>query len=404
MKGFLGVKNVFLPADILLPKCDLQKWSVIACDQYTSEPDYWRKAGEIAGKSPSALNIILPEVCLKPDNTQKIKEINRNMKLFTESGLFTEYKNTYIFTRRTLKNGSVRRGIVGLIDLENYSFLPGERALTRATEKTVPERIPPRVEIRKDATLEMPHIMLLIDDKSKTVIEPLDKKTEEIPPVYDFDLMMESGHLTGKPITGKLAKSINAALETLAEKNGGMLFAVGDGNHSLAAAKECYERNKTEKTRYALAEIVNIHDDSLEFEPIYRVLFGADPEKVISDFTDFCKGEYSGSDAQCFTCVYGDKTKVIKVRPASVLCVGTLQSFVNEYLKKNTEIRVDYIHGEESVRLLAKNKNTVGFLFEGMKKEELFPAVLKDGSLPRKTFSMGAADDKRFYLECRSLV
>lgn len=398
------MKQPFLPADILLPKSGFEKWAVIACDQYTSEPEYWESVADYVGNAPSALNLVFPEVYLSDDNSEKISEINGNMKKYIDGGVFNEFKNTFIYIKRTVTGGKIRRGVMGLIDLCDYSYEKGSKTLIRATEETVPERIPPRVEIRKDAPLELPHIMLLIDDPDMTVIAPLDKKTEDEKPLYDFDLMLNGGHITGTALSEKAAAEMQKALGALIENSEDkLLFAVGDGNHSLAAAKECYRINKSEKSRYALVEMVNIHDESLEFEPIYRVIFGADPERVIHDFTEFSGGNYNGTDAQEFTCVYGGRERKISVKPSSKLCVGTLQRFIDKYIKENPSLKVDYIHGENSLRLLAEKPDTVGFIFDGMKKSELFDAVKQDGSLPRKTFSMGHANDKRFYLEARLL-
>ena len=394
--------NLFLPANILLPKGGFEKWAVIACDQYTSEPDYWKNTEEFVGDAPSALNIVFPEVYLSRDNSAKIAEINANMKKYLDGGIFNTYEDTFVYVKRRLADGKVRRGVVGLIDLENYSCEKNSRTLIRATEETVAERIPPRVEIRKDAPMELPHIMLLIDDPEKTVIEPLDNETA--PTLYDFDLMQNGGHIKGVAIKGKAAEELQNRLAGLADKGDDpMLFAVGDGNHSLATAKECYRLNQTENSRYALVEIVNIHDSSLDFEPIYRILFGVNPEEVINGFVDSLGGEYKGEDAQSFTCVYGENERQISVKPTAKLAVGTLQSYLDKYLKQNPNAHIDYIHGKESLCELAKAPNALGFIFDGMRKDELFPAVLQDGSLPRKTFSMGHADDKRFYLEGRRL-
>ena len=394
--------NLFLPANILLPKDGFERWAVIACDQYTSEPDYWKRVEEYVGDAPSALNIVFPEVYLSGDNSGKIAEINANMKKYLEGGIFDTYENTFVYVKRRLADGKVRRGVVGLIDLEDYSCEKNSRTLIRATEETVAERIPPRVEIRKDAPMELPHIMLLIDDPEKRVIEPLEEVSA--PTLYDFDLMQNSGHIKGVAINGKDAKDLQNRLADLAGNGDNrLLFAVGDGNHSLATAKECYRLNKTENSRYALVEIVNIHDSSLDFEPIYRLLFGVNPEEFINGFVDSLGGEYNGGDAQKFICVYGEKERKISLKPTAKLAVGTLQAYLDKYLKQNPKVKIDYIHGESSLRELAKAPDTLGFLFSGMRKDELFPAVMQDGSLPRKTFSMGHADDKRFYLEGRKL-
>lgn len=393
----------FSPADILLPKKDFEKWAVIACDQYTSEPEYWQNAKETVGGAPSALNIILPEVYLKPDNSERIAAINRTMRDYEKSGVFNTYNDTIVYVERIQSDGKLRRGIVGKIDLEEYDYHPGSSAAVRATEQTVISRIPPRVEIRKNATLEMPHVMLLIDDPDGTVIEPLSDMKNNFARLYDFDLMLGAGHITGMAVSKEAKEKIVQALCALKEKNDGFLFCVGDGNHSLATAKECYNLNKNEKSRYALVEVVNIHDTALEFEPIYRVVFGVNPRELINSFVSACGGAYNGSDAQKFTCVYGDAETEISVRPLSKLAVGTLQNFLDGYIKTHSEAEIDYIHGIQSLKKLSARSNSVGFLFEGMQKSELFPAVAADGSLPRKTFSMGHADDKRFYLEARKI-
>lgn len=390
----------FFPANILIPKKDFEKWSVVACDQYTSEPDYWQEVKDIVGDAPSALNIILPEVYLSSDNSKRINSINENMVKYLNDDVFEEVDDTFIYIERTLHSGEVRKGIIGLIDLEDYSYIKGEKALIRATEATVLERIPPRVEIRRDASLEMPHIMLLIDDINKTVIEPFADKTASLEKLYDFTLMQNGGSIKGYSVKGNDAVNIQNALENLiANTDDKMLFAVGDGNHSLATAKECYSINKTENSKYALVEIVNIHDDSLQFEPIYRVLFGVEPEKIINDFIEKTGGEYFGDDAQKFICVYGDTKREISIKPTGKLAIATLQ----KYLDENPMGTTDYIHGEDVVYKLCKQSNTLGFIFNGMQKDELFDAVKLDGALPRKTFSMGHAQDKRFYLEARKL-
>lgn len=397
-------KYHFFPGNILLPKENAEKWAVVACDQYTSEPEYWKSVEQYVGDVPSSLNVILPEVYLSADNSERIENINRKMAEYIDNNVFYELENAFVYTERSVLGGKIRRGIIGLIDLEEYDYSKESSAIIRATEQTVIERIPPRVQIRKDAILELPHVMLLIDDAEKTVIEPFSEKKGGLNKLYDFDLMKNSGHISGYAINGDdcelLQNSLNALVENNADK---LLFAVGDGNHSLATAKECYNLNKNEKSRYALVEIVNIHDCSLEFEPIYRVIFGVNAEILISEFVNSLGGDYSGSDAQKFTCIYGGKECVVSVKPSSKLCVGTLQKFLDDYLNENANATIDYIHGEDVVKNLCKSSDTVGFIFEGMRKDELFEAIRQDGSLPRKTFSMGHASDKRFYLETRKI-
>lgn len=396
------MKYHFNSADILLPKKDFEKWAVIACDQYTSEPEYWEDAKKIVGDAPSALNIILPEVYLGDNKEQRIEMINENMGKYLSGGVFDTFENSMIYVERE-SNNTVRKGIVGLIDLEDYDYNKGSHSLIRATEQTVLERIPPRVQIRKDASLEMPHILLLFDDEKQTVIEPISDKKGEYKKAYDFDLMKDGGHISGYFLDEKTIENVQKALESLiANSDDKLLFAVGDGNHSLATAKECYNLSKSERARYALVEIVNIHDKSIEFEPIYRVLFNVDEEDFIKAFEENQK-KYPSDVKHEFEYISSKNSGKLVVNATSKLPVGTLQSFIDEYLKKHTEVTVDYIHGEDVVKNLCKKEKALGFIFEGMQKNELFDAVKQDGSLPRKTFSMGHANDKRYYIEARKI-
>lgn len=403
----------FKPADILLPKnIDMTAWSVVACDQYTSQPEYWAKVKNIVGDKPSTLNIIFPEIYLSEDNSARIDSINRYMKEYLENGLFEEYKNSFVYVERTIGEGKVRRGLIGAIDLEAYDFTADAKALVRATEGTVRERIPPRVQIRIGASIESPHIMVLIDDEKKNIIEKIDKK--KLPKLYDFDLMMGGGHIEGYLVTdtdeicNKLEKMVDAQGENP------LLFAMGDGNHSLATAKTCWEQIKSglseserenHPARYALAEIVNIHDSSMEFEPIHRVVFNVNPSELLSEFMKAePSAEIDGGEGQRITAVYGDKEVEITVKkPSNTLEVGTLQKFLDDYVKK-TDAKIDYIHGSDVVKSLAKESDRIGFILPSMKKSDLFPAIKNDGVLPRKTFSIGEAFEKRFYLECRKIV
>lgn len=392
----------FKPASMMLPKKDFEKWSVVACDQYTSEQKYWDDVKAIVGDYPSALNIILPEIYLSDDNTPYINSINANMKKYIEEDVFATYDNAMIYVERE-SNGTKRLGIVGVIDLEDYDYNKGTNALIRATEQTVLERIPPRVAIRKDALLEMPHVMLLIDDKDKKVIEPLENKKSEFDTAYNFDLMQGGGHIEGYFIDENTQNDVQNALESLLSgSSNDMLFAVGDGNHSLATAKECYRQNPTKLNRYALVEIVNIHDKSIEFEPIYRVMFNIDADDFMNKFLE-AHAVSNGDNTQDFECVTKNGSEHITVKATAELPVGTLQVFIDEYLKENPQVKIDYIHGEDVVYDLCKEDNTLGFIFEGMGKDDLFPAVKSDGSLPRKTFSMGHAHDKRYYIESRKI-
>lgn len=395
------MKYHFNNADILLPKENFDKWSVVACDQYTSEQKYWDDVKNIVGNNPSALNIILPEIYLSDDNSNAINSINENMKSYLDNGVFETYENAMIYVERE-SNNTKRLGIVGVIDLEDYDYNKGSNALIRATEQTVLERIPPRVAIRKDAPLEMPHVMLLIDDKERKVIEPLTNKKADFEKAYDFELMQGGGHIEGYFIDKDAQTLVQDALESLLNGDNDMLFAVGDGNHSLATAKECYRLNPTEQNRYALVEIVNIHDNSIEFEPIYRVMFNIDVEDFMTKFME-AHAVSAGDDTHDYECVTKNGSEHITVKATAKLPVGTLQVFIDEYLKAHPEVKIDYIHGEQVVYDLCKEDNTLGFIFEGMGKDDLFPAVSADGSLPRKTFSMGHAHDKRYYIEARKI-
>ncbi len=423
------MKNCFVPADILLPAFAqdaerMNKWACIACDQYTSEPSYWQKAAALVGDEPSALNLVLPELWLGEADA-RIGAINRKMDEYLETGVFVSHPSSMIYLERRLKSGKVRRGLIGAVDLDCYDYTKGADSLIRATEGTVLERIPPRVKIREGAAVELPHIMILIDDAERTVIEPLIPTAGSMETAYDFDLMLNGGHVTGRFVPEDGQKKIAAALEKLCEldaynarydlhETSPMLFAMGDGNHSLASAKAHWENVKKtlpaeqladHPARYALCEIVNIHDEALEFEPIYRVLFGVKPDELVNELTAYAASlPESGNDAQTVTCVTKGFTKDVTFEnPTAFLPVGTLQTFLDGYLKRNPGVKIDYIHGVDSTKALADRPEAVGFLFRGMEKGDLFKTVICDGALPRKTFSMGEADDKRFYLEARKI-
>lgn len=415
--------GTFKTADILLPKdADMSKWSVVACDQYTSEPEYWEKAEEIAKGAPSTLNITFPEVYLeKGDEEQRIEKINKTMSEYLPE--LKEYKSSLIYLQRTMPDGRVRHGIVGAVDLMEYDYNKGSKAMIRATEGTVLERIPPRVKIRQNATLELPHVMLLIDDREKTVIEPLYDKTDSV--VYDFELMLGGGHAKGYLLSEEETARVMDALDKLADKdefnkkyntNGKdpMLFAVGDGNHSLATAKACYENLRKTLTaeeaenhpaRYALVEVVNLHDEALEFKPIHRVVFSCDAEDLLKELDNFGKRGASSFPAQEIEyCFEGGKGKITLENPPSPLEVGSLQKFLDEYMKTHADVKIDYIHGDDVTCRLGAEKGNMGFILPPMSKNSLFETVIEDGVLPRKTFSMGEAHEKRFYLECRKIV
>lgn len=393
--------SIVKKANILLPEnCDLTKWSVVACDQYTSQHDYWERVEEFTKGAPSTLNLVYPEAFLS-EGDARIEKINQTMKDYIAKGLFKEYKDCFIYVERTLSNNRVRKGIVASIDLEEYDFTKGSKSAIRATEGTVLERIPPRVKIRENAPLELPHVMLLADDKSCTLIENV-KKGEKL---YDFELMENGGHLSGWLVDGKNADDFLTSVEEFS-KNApdGLVFAVGDGNHSLATAKTCWENIKknlskeemeNHSARYCLVEIENIHDEVLEFEPIHRIVFGVDEEAFTKELKkDLCVEE-KGSQ-HIILVNNGKKTDLYINNTTSPLEVGTLQNYLD---KKNCE--VDYIHGEDVVESLSMEKGAIGFLLPTPEKSSLFETVIKDGALPRKTFSMGEANEKRFYMEAK---
>lgn len=419
-------KLPFCSADILVPsRCALQKWSVVACDQYTSQPEYWERVADHVGREPSALHLILPESRLEgPGVEQSISEINQTMARYLKEGVFAEYPDSIFYVERHLDNGKIRRGLIGMVDLEQYDYEHGAVTPIRATEGTVHSRIPPRVAVRKNAPIELPHIMLLTDDPDKTVIEPLSEEKMLMQSVYNFDLMEHGGHISGWRLNPEQMKRVADALTALndsaafnaryeTENLPVLLFAVGDGNHSLATAKESYERQKRlippEKwdsipSRFALAEVVNLHEDSLEFEAIHRVVFDIDPQGLLADLIKAYPGAYQGcGEGHILHYIHhGGEGQITVPDPSAQLPVGTLQNFLDQYVKERGG-RIDYIHGEDITRTLGKQPGCIGFLLETISKDMLFPTVIFDGALPRKTFSMGEAHDKRFYLEARKI-
>ena len=391
------MKKYLYPANILIPKNNFDKWAVIACDQYTSDKKYWAQVEEKVGDAPSTLRLTLPEIYLS-ETEERIGKINAAMNNYLESDVFETLSDSMVYIEREIVGGAIRKGILGTIDLTDYEYEPGKKALTRATEQTVAERIPPRVKIRKDAPIEFPHVLVFIDDPDDTVIGSINKNG--LKKLYDFELMQNGGHIEGYKVEESDQNKINDALAGLVKD--GFLFAVGDGNHSLATAKECHKLNGTELSRYALVEIVNIHNPAIEFEPIYRVLFGADKTDVIS-YLEKRNSKEVGDKLHTFEISDKNGTEKLSLVPISKLPVGTLQSYLDDYLKENPSVEIDYIHGTAEVERLCKEENAVGFIFDGMEKSDLFAAVDQDGSLPRKTFSMGHADDKRFYIEGRKI-
>lgn len=420
----------FQRADILLPKfaADSEKmkaWSVVACDQYTSEPEYWAAISQFIGENKSTLNLTVPEIYLNDaDIEERIKRTNATMAEYMEAEVFEEYKNTYVFVERTLQNGVKRLGIVGMVDLEDYDYASDSQTKIRATEGTVISRIPPRLKVRCEALIELPHIMLLIDDAKQEIIESNENLTDSFEKLYDFDLMQNSGHLTGYRMSEEACVTLEKKLKSLGdlasfnqkygvEKDAPLVYAMGDGNHSLATAKTHYENLKKEigedaakqsLARYALCELVNLHDRSLEFEAIHRVVFGAGGDAFLAALgKEYTLSFDADAKGQSFIFVHhGAKKQVTITNPKEYLTVGTIQKFLDSYLPE-VGGEVDYIHGADVVEKLCEDKSNFGIILEAMDKSDLYKSVILDGALPRKTFSMGEACDKRFYTEVRKI-
>lgn len=409
------------PAQILLPAAGVkpETWACIACDQYTSEPEYWEKAFAVAGDAPSAIRLILPEYNLK-NSESLIPQIHSTMADYLAQGLLTPAVNPgFILCERTIASGT-RLGLVCAVDLEQYSFEKGSLPLIRPTEQTITDRLPPRLKIRRGAPVELTHIMILIDDPDRTVLEPLQADKAALRQVYDFDLMMNGGHLAGWAVDSaeKLAqvdRSLNALMDTKGEHP--LLLAVGDGNHSLATAKAYWNEireglseaeRENHPARFALCEIVNIHDEALLFEPIYRILTGTTRSAVMADWKAYAEAKgmslaADGSDHR-FTVVSADGEETVAVlNPEGAIPCETIQKFLDAFLAKHPEAGIDFIHGEGSLRALAAKPETVGFLLPDIDKHSFFKDVEKLGVLPRKTFSMGEADEKRFYMEAKKI-
>ena len=437
--------GVLVPEVLLPPKtADFSKWAVVACDQFTSQPEYWEEAERLTEGAPTTLHMILPEAYLgKPGEEKRIQSAKDCMVQYLQEGVLERKPQGFMLVQRTAL-GKSRVGLVMALDLERYDYTKGSTTLIRATEGTIVDRIPPRLRIRSGAKLELPHILVLIDDPNRTVIEPLMKKAAQLELLYDTELMQGGGHITGRLVDGET--DINGVLDALtaltdkeafAEKYGAdrapLLFAMGDGNHSFATAKAAWEQIKAtlpesewenHPARYALVEVENVHDAGIVFEPIHRVLFGVTPEACIRRLAELLTEQNSGcsiigcadqeaveqalseeaNGAHKLPFYYGDACGVLVIEtPVQQLPVGTLQAAIDAYLKETKGAEVDYIHGDSVVLELAKKPDAVGFLLPAMEKSALFKTVVYDGALPRKTFSMGEACEKRYYMECRSI-
>lgn len=417
--------TAFTSADILLPRdAEYEKWAVIACDQFTSEPEYWQETENMTEGAVTALDLILPEIYLgEADVDKRIDKIAANMYGYLDSDVFEEHKNALIYVERIQTDGVLRAGVVGAVDLEEYDYSKGSASQIRATEATVTERIPPRIKVREKAPIELPHIMILIDDEKKALIEPLAEHKDDMKKLYDFELMQGGGRLAGWLLTDTLRDELLEKLAKFSEKEAfekrygladtaPLTFAMGDGNHSLATAKAYYEKLKaanpdkdmsSHPARYALAEIVNLHSPALDFEAIHRIVGTADIDQMMAKMTEELGLSEEPAEQSFVTVRGGEKKKLYVHKPTSKLTVGSLQNFLDKYLAENGG-DIDYIHGTEVVEKLAADGKKIGFVLPDMGKEQLFPTVIADGALPRKTFSMGHARDKRYYVEARKIT
>lgn len=416
---------------LLLPRDDvpLASWSVIACDQYTSQPEYWEETRRLVGDNPSTLDLVLPEAHLAKDDLDAvIAGINGNMSSYLQHGVLAEQPPGLMLVERDVGRSSPRRGLVAALDLEHFDYSEGARELIRSTEGTDPTRLPVRMAVRRHAVLETPHILVLIDDPECTVVDPLFER--DLPLVYDFELMQGGGRVRGWHIgDGELIDAISVCLERLRRGEPPMLYAMGDGNHSFAAARAVWDELKATEAvsmdhpaRYALVELVNIHDAALEFEPIHRLVDGIQPDVLFAamaahfDESGFSRESFDDPEAWRHACqdlgstghtipyLTATETGVVRIeRPGARLETASLHGFLDPFLDRDDDARVDYIHGDDVLADLAKTKDRVGFLLPVMDKHDLFRAVVEEGATPRKTFSLGEADEKRFYLECRRI-
>lgn len=407
-KYALRVPRVLLPDN----KCDLMKWAVIACDQFTSEPDYWAKVEQAVNGAPSTLKMIYPE-CYLGEDDQRIQAIHRAMDAYRENTL-TRAVDGFVLVERETTAGK-RLGLIAALDLEQYDYAKDSKSLIRATEGTIEDRLPPRVAIRQNATVELPHIMVLVDDPGRTLIEPLYRAKDALEPLYDFDLMEQGGRIRGWAVEGaERFDQIERALAGLYDVSDGLLFAVGDGNHSLATAKKCWAEKKqslspaqreNHPARYALVELNNLHDPANAFEPIHRAVFGADCALLAHDFTLWLKRNgmiaVPCEEDKAELHLLGAPVRIENA--ANPLTVAILQPFLDEWLTDHPEASIDYIHGEDALMTLF-SKGACIFSLPAIDKFSLFESVRKGGPLPRKTFSLGEAKDKRYYLECRALM
>ena len=396
--GIFSYGNFLIPAEK-----DLPLWAVIACDQFTSEPEYWDEVGRLTCGHTSSYQMIFPEAYLSDENTGRITEIHQYMRDSIEKDFFRRYPDAFIYVERTLSDGRIRHGLTGFLDLETYDWHSQTELPVRATEHTVAERIPPRLAVREKAPLDLSHIMLLCDDPQKMLIEYACSVKDRLPVIYDFDLMMGGGRIRGYLMQGNEAETMQKRIDEYCMRkyessDNPVCFLAGDGNHSLAAAREAYIRSGDPAKRYAVCELINIHDPSLEFEPIHRILKGIDPEHFLKTI----KEEMTAEEGEPFTLIAGGKEYEMHLKcSCGTFVLGALQPFLDSYVDRFGG-EPDYIHGADTVRRLC-GEDIVGILLPPIRKDDFFANVEKNGVLPRKTFSMGESNEKRYYLETAEL-
>lgn len=399
------MSNLFRSADIMLPEaCEYDKWAVIACDQHTSEPEYWQSVRNYIGDTPSTLDMFFPEADLSDITTATLEKFSENMRRYIDQDFFHEFRDAYIYVERTLLNGEKRQGVVGVIDLEYYDYDPKPNTKVYATEATVLQRVPPRIALRKIADLEFSHTVMFCDDKNKTIIEPIRSKLDQLKIVYDFDLMTNGGHITGYLLSKDIALNFESAVKIYEENNA---YLVGDGNHSLVTAKLTYEALKelnpnadweNHPARYAMVELENIHSEAMVFEPIYRVAKTVEADSMIRALMKL--DAPGGAEISWF---FGKEKGIVHLEIKDhELPIEALQRFLDNWFESH-DGSVDYIHGKDTVKKLAQQPDTVGFILPDMSKSILFPYILTGKVMPKKTFSIGHAEEKRYYLEGRKI-
>ena len=421
---------------LLLPRADvpLETWAVIACDQYTSQPEYWEEVRRVVGAAPSSLHLVFPEVYLDSANREEvIAGINQRMQEYLADGVLVEQRPGFMLVERNVGRASTRKGLIVALDLEQYDYRDGTQKLIRTTEGTDESRLPPRIQVRQEASLETPHIMVLIDDPQRTVIEPLFLK--DLEEAYDVELMLGGGRVRGWRVDdGQLIDEVAAHIARLSRGEPPMAYAMGDGNHSFATARAVWEQLKAEAedeslvmnhpARYAIVELVNVHDDGLEFAPIHRAVFGVEVDDLLAELETDCAGldfsrqafaEREAWETACQQAAAGEGHQIPYIseaehgllsiaKPRFQLEVASLQVFLDRYLDAHSLASRDYIHGEEALEKLAAAPDSIGFFLPVMDKHDLFETIVIDGATPRKTFSLGEAEEKRYYLECRRLA